>query len=76
MAIKKRTIMKPVKKLCEVKYYVWATPIIMTPFIPDPPFVLEDKFFDTRKEAEELLEKWKKSDAWLTYEIREEVEEI
>lgn len=76
MALEVRTIMKPVEKLCDVKYYVWATPISDGHFITPPPFVLEDKYFETRAEAEGLMEEWKKGDAWLEYEIREKVTEI
>lgn len=76
MAFEVRTIMKPVEKLCDVKYYVWAIPIGDLHFVDPPPFVLEDKYFETHEEAEELLEEWKKSGAWLKYEIKEKVKEI
>lgn len=75
MALEVRIVMKPVEKLCDVKYYVWANPIGDNHFIDPPPFVLEDKYFETRAEAEELMEEWKKSGAWLEYEIREKVKE-
>ena len=76
MALEVRTIMKPVEKLCDVKYYVWAIPVVDPHFREPPSFVLEDKYFETRAEAEELLAEWKKSGAWLEYEIREKVTEI
>ena len=76
MALEVRTVMKPVEKLCDVKYYVWAIPVVDPHFRTPPSFVLEDKYFETRAEAEKLLAEWKKSDAWLEYEIREKVREI
>lgn len=76
MALEVRTVMKPVEKLCDVKYYVWAIPIGDPHFVDPPPFVLEDKYFETKEEAEKLLEEWEKKGAWLEYEIREKITEI
>lgn len=76
MAIEVRTIMKPVERLCDVKYYVWVIPIGDAHFIDPPPHVLENKYFETQVEAEELLKEWKKLGAWEKYEIREKVTEI
>jgi hypothetical protein len=76
MAIEVRTIMKPVEKLCDVKYYVWAIPIGDLHFAVPPPYILEDKYFETRAGAEELVKEWEKSGAWLEYEIREKITEI
>ena len=76
MALEIRTRCVPVEMLCDVKYYVWASPIGDPHFSVPESFVLEDKYFETRAEAEKLLEEWKKRDAWMEYEIRERIKEI
>lgn len=76
MALEIRTKCVPVEKLCDVKYYVWARPIVDPHFQVPPSFILENKYFETRAEAEKLLEEWEKKGAWLTYEIRERIRVI
>lgn len=67
-----------VEALCEVKYYILASEYADGHFRPNPPFVLKDKYFDTREEAEAFLEEWKKEYGFFmgSLEILEDVTEL
>lgn len=58
---------------CEVKYYVLASPFVDPHFRPEPDFVVEDKYFDTKEEAENLKAKLDKNGAWVEYTVCEKI---
>lgn len=80
MALEVRTFYKPVEKLCYVKYYVFVWPIgggsnesYRAPYIKD------ERYFETREEAENFKTELYKTEPWPrceTYEVREKIEEI
>lgn len=63
-----RRVCIPMEHLCNVQYYVEAEPVVDPHFMPEPPFVVDNKFFDTRKEAEDFK---KTCDGFCIYTIRE-----
>lgn len=58
---------------CEVKYYVLAKPFTDARFRPESNFVVEDKYFDTKEEAENFKTELEKERGWVVYEIREKI---
>ena len=70
-----RTRNIPKKCVCEVKYYVLGTPLTDPHFAPEPSFVVENHYFETRKEAEALKEELEQKDAWVEYEVCEKIKE-
>ena len=67
-----RTVMMPVDKMCHIEFYVWADPLDGgMGFCGGNPFVLEGAYFETREEAEALMEKHRAD--WCEFEIRERI---
>ena len=46
-----------VDKMCHIEYFVRATPLDTPHSQYEPSFIVENKFFETQKEAEKLKEK-------------------
>lgn len=69
-----RTVYIPVEKEVEVKYFVWVQPADDPHFAPSPCYVLNNKYFDTKAEAEAYMAE-RKRDVWGFCSIREKVEE-
>ena len=68
-----RTICRPVKVSCHITYYVLGTPFDDPHFKPTPPFIVDNRFFETREEAETLRKECNEKGAWVTYEVKEKV---
>lgn len=51
-----RTVMEPVSRKCHVQYYVEADPNLDAHWKYEEPFVLDDRYFETRAEAERYIE--------------------
>ena len=60
---------------CEVKYYVLGKPLVDPHFRPEPNFVVEDKYFDTKEEAENLKAELDKRGTWVNYTVHEKIVE-
>lgn len=71
-----KTLNVPVQKLCEVRYYVVGHPVNDLHFEPSPDFIVDNRYFDTREEAELLKEEKEKIPGWVNYEICEKIVKI
>ena len=69
-----RTIYIPVEKEVEVKYFVWVEPADDPHFIPSPGYVLNDKYFETKAEAEAYKEKHRRN-IWGFCSVKEKIGE-
>lgn len=67
-----------VEKMCEVKYYIMAEPATDPHFAPEPPYVLQNKYFDTKTEAELFLKEWESTHGYFfgNMQICEQVTEL
>lgn len=73
----RRTVKIPVEKTVVVKFYVMADPIwIGQGFNKENPYVVNNAFFDTREEAEKLLQEEKAKGIWNEYTIYEKIIQI
>lgn len=48
-----RIVYRPEEVECEVKYYIDVDPCDDAHFVPTPHYKLDNKYFDTKEEAEE-----------------------
>lgn len=71
-----RPVCTMVEKLCEVTYYIWAVPVVDPHFRPAPPYVWQNKFFDTEEEATACMDELKKLPNWENYYVREKITEL
>lgn len=76
-----RTVYMPVKKMCEITYYIELTPIYDPHFKHEPSIYYRDenqkiKYFGTREEAENFINKKINKNFWLSVDILEKVDPI
>lgn len=60
----------------KVQYYVYATPIGDQHFYNEPSYVVDDKYFDTIEEAEQLKAECESKPNYISYRIFKNVEPI
>lgn len=66
-----RTVCIPQQVKCHVQYFVWAVPETDPHFAPESPYVVENKYFETKAEAEQFKETLFKG--WTNYYIKEKI---
>lgn len=71
--IETRTVCIPTETKCHIQYYVYAHPEVDPHFAPESPYIVENKFFETKEEALALKEEKEKLPSWTWYEVREKI---
>lgn len=71
-----KTFSVPISKLCEVRYYVVGRIITDAHFTPESEFVVDNRYFNTKEEAEQFKKQCWEETPWIEYEIREEILKI
>ena len=74
--IETRIIPITTKALCHVTYYVLATPCVDPHFKPEPSYIVDNRFFETKEEAEAFKEKLDLTTLWTMYKVCERVERL
>lgn len=73
MAIEVRTFLVPKTCECEVKYYIEVEGLYDLHFSSSPSYIWENKYFDTREEAEKCLSKIDTTNYYATFDIKEKI---
>ena len=71
-----RKVCVVVEKECEVEYYVNVETLVDAHFAPKPDYVLENKYFNTKKEAIDFMNENVEKFPWDILSIKEKVTPI
>jgi isopentenyldiphosphate isomerase len=71
-----KTFSMPISKLCEVRYYVVGRMITDAHFTPESEFVVDNRYFNTKEEAEQFKKQCWEETPWIEYKICEEILKI